>query len=244
MSAVVNLIMILTNIMNKFFRVIRHLEKNRALNVQNLHLLGHSLGSHIMSYVGKNFTDPKIYRITALDPAQPGFQGRNPMIRLNKTDANFIDVIHTDGRPFLPWLGLGMTVGVGDVDLFVNGGKWQPNCLLDGETFYKSFFEIPKITVAILYNLATCSHTRAPRYMAAAIKEPCHMWAYRYNAQTASLRWTDFVIDDSCDAESCSKMGLDTPQLPARGNFAFETSGTYPFCSKLFLNIILFQIKN
>ncbi|XP_057338618.1 pancreatic triacylglycerol lipase-like [Microplitis mediator] len=212
-------------------RVIHYLQDNYSLDVQNVHLLGHSLGSHIMGYVGKNFTDPKIHRITALDPAQPGFQGRNPEVRLDNTDADFVDVVHTDGKPFLPFLGLGMTSGVGDVDYFVNGGKWQPNCLLDGESFpYKSFYQIPKVTITILYNLVTCSHTRAPRYMAAAIKEPCYMWAYRYNATTASLRWTDFVLEDKCDANSCSLMGLSAPRLPARGNFALETTGTYPFC--------------
>ncbi|XP_034945186.1 pancreatic triacylglycerol lipase-like [Chelonus insularis] len=212
-------------------RVIHYLKANASLDLSKVHLFGHSLGAHIMAYVGKNFTNPPIHRITALDPAQPGFQGKNALVRLNNSDASFIDVVHTDGKPFLPFLGLGMTSGVGHVDFFVNGGKWQPNCLLDGEAFpYKNFWEIPMITITILYNLATCSHTRAPRYMAAAIKEPCHMWAYRYNATTASFRWSDFIIDDKCDVDSCSMMGLETVHFPARGNFAFETSGIYPFC--------------
>ncbi|KAK0164528.1 hypothetical protein PV328_003145 [Microctonus aethiopoides] len=212
-------------------RVINHLKMNHSLNPATLHLLGHSLGSHIMAYVGKNITNPSVNRITALDPAQPGFEGKNPIIRLDESDASFIDVIHTDGRSFLPFLGLGMTSGVGTVDLFVNGGKWQPNCILDGESFpYKSIYKLPKITINILYNLATCSHSRAPRYMAAAIKESCHMWAHRYHLESASLRWRNFIADEKCDKISCTIMGLQTTQFPARGNFVIETSGTYPFC--------------
>lgn len=84
-----------------------------------------------------------------MDPAQPGFQGRNAKIRLNETDAKFIDVLHTDGKPFIPFLGLGMTTSVGTVDFFINGGLFQPNCVIDGENFmYKSFYDIPNITLA------------------------------------------------------------------------------------------------
>ncbi|XP_015123706.1 pancreatic lipase-related protein 2 [Diachasma alloeum] len=210
-------------------RLIRYLTNSTSLTPSNVHLLGHSLGAHIMGYVGKSISG--IRRITALDPAQPGFEGKNPLIRLNGSDAQFVDVIHTDGRPFLPLLGLGYTSGVGNVDFFVNGGKFQPNCVLDGENFpYKRLAEIPKITIAVLYNLASCSHTRAPRYMAAAIKEPCNMWGYRYNATQATLRYENFIIDDECDVDNCTPMGLTTHHFPALGNFAMETSGTYPFC--------------
>lgn len=84
----------------------------------------------------------------------------------------------------------------------------------------------------VLYNLATCSHSRAPRYMAAAIRENCNMWGYRYEAESSSLRYEKFIIDDKCDSESCSKMGIDTHGYPATGSFAMMTSGTYPFCLK------------
>lgn len=69
-------------------------------------------------------------------------------MRLDENDAKFIDVVHTDGRPFLPFLGLGMSVRVGHVDFFVNGGKYQPNCILDSEgSMYKSLLDIPEMTI-------------------------------------------------------------------------------------------------
>jgi len=40
---------------------------------------------------------PGLGRITGLDPAEPYFQGTPPIVRLDPTDAKFVDVIHTDG---------------------------------------------------------------------------------------------------------------------------------------------------
>lgn len=40
-----------------------------------------------------------------LDPAEPYFQGTDAFMRLDTSDATFVDVIHTDGLPFDPKLG-------------------------------------------------------------------------------------------------------------------------------------------
>jgi pancreatic triacylglycerol lipase len=45
--------------------------------------------------------------IIALDPAGPYFENTDPAVRLDPTDALFVDVIHTDGSHNL-LLGLGM----------------------------------------------------------------------------------------------------------------------------------------
>ena len=55
----------------------------KSLTLDNVHLIGHSLGSHIAGYVGKNLTG-SIGRITGLDPAEPYFQGiERLVIKLN-----------------------------------------------------------------------------------------------------------------------------------------------------------------
>ena len=117
-----------------------------SANPSTFYLLGHSLGAHVMAYVGKSI--PGIKRITgsnkneklwnyfiilrrlelfiyfaALDPAKPGFQKKDAKVRLHHSDAKFVDVIHT-------YAGFGMTESVGVVDFFVNGGGPQPGCKL------------------------------------------------------------------------------------------------------------------
>lgn len=44
-----------------------------------------------------------------MDPAGPYFESTDPKVRLDPTDALFVDVIHTDGSHNL-LLGLGMTI--------------------------------------------------------------------------------------------------------------------------------------
>lgn len=82
------------------------------LDPHKIHLMGHSLGAHVSSYFAKSF--PGIYRITAFDPAQPGFEGSPKEVRLDKSDAEFVDVIHTSGRPFIPLLGCGFITPIGN----------------------------------------------------------------------------------------------------------------------------------
>jgi Lipase. len=50
--------------------------------------------------------------VTGLDPAQPCFQDDSPDIRLDPSDADFIDVIHTNGR-ILMKVGLGLPEPIG-----------------------------------------------------------------------------------------------------------------------------------
>lgn len=54
--------------------------KNSGFNLKSFHLIGHSLGGHLVGYIGKNVYEKsnktfKITRITALDPAGPFFYG-------------------------------------------------------------------------------------------------------------------------------------------------------------------------
>uniref|UniRef100_A0A8C9FSD2 Triacylglycerol lipase n=1 Tax=Pavo cristatus TaxID=9049 RepID=A0A8C9FSD2_PAVCR len=69
----------------------------------NVHIIGHSLGAHVAGEAGKR--RPGIGRITGLDPAQPYFQDTPIEVRLDKSDAEFVDVIHTDTAPTIPNLG-------------------------------------------------------------------------------------------------------------------------------------------
>ena len=63
-----------------------------------MHFIGFSLGAHISGQAAEllKLNNITVDRITALDPAEPCFDEVNLPLRLNKTNADFIDVIHTD----------------------------------------------------------------------------------------------------------------------------------------------------
>lgn len=102
--------------------------KQKAINESRifngkLYLVGHSLGAHISahaSYVIRNSEETEdagwlVERITGLDPAQPCFTSVDPSLKLDKTDAEFVDVIHTNAGSIL-FLGLGLPDSLGNLE--------------------------------------------------------------------------------------------------------------------------------
>lgn len=73
-----------------------------------MHIIGFSLGAHVSGFAGAEL--PGLSRITGLDPAGPLFESQHPKARLDSTDANFIDVIHSNGENLILG-GLGMLNG-------------------------------------------------------------------------------------------------------------------------------------
>ncbi|XP_030755493.1 lipase member H-like isoform X2 [Sitophilus oryzae] len=96
----------------------------RATTDVGKHYVGHSLGAHVSGFAGREVKYGKIGRITALDPALPGFNlGLVEYGKLNKSDALFVDVIHTCAGVLGYWDPLG------HVDIYPNGGvPPQPGC--------------------------------------------------------------------------------------------------------------------
>ena len=105
------------------------------INPDDVHLIGHSLGAHVAGYAGERIT-PKIARITGLDPAALYFEHTDPKVRLDPSDAKFVDVIHTDSAGYLSQpsslpINVGVFQSIGHVDYFVNGIFRQKNYNLD-----------------------------------------------------------------------------------------------------------------
>uniref|UniRef100_A0A1A9X5J9 Lipase domain-containing protein n=1 Tax=Glossina brevipalpis TaxID=37001 RepID=A0A1A9X5J9_9MUSC len=95
--------------------------------LENIHLIGHSLGAHIMGAAGRRFqqlTNLSIPRITGLDPAKPCFTEGESLSGLMRGDADFVDIIHSNNNV------LGKGEPVGDVDFYPGGlVPLVPGCL-------------------------------------------------------------------------------------------------------------------
>ena len=66
-------------------------------------------------------------RITGLDPAEPHFAKNHRPVRLDRSAAKYVDVVHTDASAFIRG-GFGIIEPIGHVDFFPNGGTAQPGC--------------------------------------------------------------------------------------------------------------------
>ncbi|NXG57208.1 LIPR3 protein, partial [Hemiprocne comata] len=104
---------------------LKTLQKMFRYSPRETHLIGHSLGAHAAGEAGRRFQD--IRRITGLDPAGPYFEGTPPEVRLDPSDANFVDVIHSNAAHF-PAVGLGIYNTSGHLDFYPNGGSVMPGC--------------------------------------------------------------------------------------------------------------------
>ncbi|KAK9536681.1 hypothetical protein VZT92_006444 [Zoarces viviparus] len=107
--------------------------QRHGASLSSIHMIGVSLGAHISGFVGAKLNGA-IGRITALDPAGPQFTGTLPEDRLDPTDAQFVDVLHTDID------SLGFREPLGHIDFYANGGADQPGCprtILSGGAYFK-----------------------------------------------------------------------------------------------------------
>ncbi|RWS19265.1 pancreatic lipase-related protein 2-like protein, partial [Leptotrombidium deliense] len=187
---------------------------------------------------------PQIGRITALDPAGPDFYEDNPEARLDRSDAAYVDAIHTDyGNVVLEGLGLQDTVGMDD--FYPNGGYRQPGC---GVT--KGLFNVLQSGIGEgLSKTVACNHQRSwglfivnPK----AMDEHCQYVGYECDS------WDKFregkCGDCGAQGEQCgvfSVLGKDDPDYgnhylqhmnvmktidTKKRKLYFKTDDNKPFC--------------
>ncbi|XP_051893854.1 lipoprotein lipase-like isoform X2 [Pristis pectinata] len=135
-------------------KLINWLEKRERTPASKMHLIGYSLGAHVAGFAGSRVTN-KLGRITGLDPAGPVFEGLHAQERLSPDDATFVDVLHTFTRE-----SLGMSIGirqpVGHVDIYPNGGSFQPGCDLQ-----KAVNNIAMYGIYAFSEAVKCEHERS-----------------------------------------------------------------------------------
>ncbi|XP_056633738.1 pancreatic lipase-related protein 2-like [Diorhabda sublineata] len=131
----------------------------KGLEPRKIHLIGFSLGAHVCGTASESLKNEGhlIGRITGLDPASPLFRNnylREKYKKLDRSDAEFVDVVHTDSSPYLTD-GFGLWDPIGHVDFFPNGGQDQPGCNDVKDSIVVSHFERG------LSSELVCSHIRA-----------------------------------------------------------------------------------
>ncbi|KAJ8666847.1 hypothetical protein QAD02_008509 [Eretmocerus hayati] len=200
----------------------------RAEQWGQIHCVGHSLGAHICGYAANEMKRRNsswvLRRITGLDPAQPCFHTNELALKLDKQDAPFVDVIHTNGR-FLSKLGFGLPEPMGHVDFFPNGGKQQPGCQTTG-------FTIPIISIPTsALSRAVCHHGRSYVYFTEsilnAVSNKCVFWAQPWDR---SYRDIKRILITTCKPGKCTEMGINSVKYNLRGTFFVLTAATGPFC--------------
>ncbi|XP_077294589.1 phospholipase A1-like [Arctopsyche grandis] len=210
-------------------RFLEQLVNATGANIKDFHFVGHSLGAHICSYASNRLG--RVRRITGLDPAQPCFITTELANLLDKSDADFVDVIHTNGRK-LTKLGLGVPKACGHQDFFPNGGMKQPGCKKGGK---KGFFsKIVPISKEKLLR-AMCNHGRAHLLFTESLKNhKCsligHKWDLSYKGVNTSMIIPCYNSVNTTDNTTCAELGIRSVNSPARGSFYVLTSDKTPFC--------------
>ncbi|XP_059543271.1 lipase member H isoform X3 [Myotis daubentonii] len=128
----------------------------KGASLDDIYMIGVSLGAHISGFVGEEYNG-KLGRITGLDPAGPLFNGKPPEDRLDPSDAQFVDVIHSDID------ALGYKEPLGNIDFYPNGGLDQPGCpktIFGGMQYFK------------------CDHQKSVYLYLSSLRENCTVTAY------------------------------------------------------------------
>ncbi|KAK0080967.1 hypothetical protein PV325_013019 [Microctonus aethiopoides] len=146
----------------------------KRIDQKNLHIIGFSLGAHVAGFIGKLFAPIKVPRITGLDPAGPEFISKPPYRRLDKSDAEFVDVIHTESNAAGTWQPLG------HVDFYPNSGQEQKGC---------KWYDFP------------CSHKMAYKFYTQSISNPakfvglrCDLYINEFDKKFENCRKEEIIV--------------------------------------------------
>jgi len=206
-------------------QLITFMQNKTGARPEDMHIIGHSLGAHVSGYAGERLR--YLGRITGMDPAEPYFQDTDKVVRLDPTDALFVDVIHTDGASFYSTdFGLGMGQACGHVDYFPNGGHDQPGCDAGPITHIlnEGIFTGAKEFVA-------CNHLRSYHFFTESINSGCPFEGFKCDTEDHFNAGQCLP----CTGGACGYMGLNADRAkPARGapnvKYYLKTGDRTPFC--------------
>uniref|UniRef100_A0A1L8EGD6 Putative phospholipase a1-like protein n=1 Tax=Haematobia irritans TaxID=7368 RepID=A0A1L8EGD6_HAEIR len=138
-------VMAVPGVGKKIASLVDYLVEHHGLKLEDLEIIGHSLGAHVAGFTGKNISKGQAHAIIGLDPALPLYSYDKPAKRLASTDAHYVESIQTNGGT------LGFLKPIGKGAFYPNGGKSQPGCGVD--------------------LAGSCAHSRAVTYYVEAIEK-------------------------------------------------------------------------
>jgi hypothetical protein len=192
----------------KIGHLLNFLVRNGYTTVDKIHMTGHSLGAHVAGYTGKTFFElygAKLPRVTGFDPALPRFGDAPDSNRLDRTDADFVDVIHTNAGPLMTG-DLGMREPCGHFDVYPNKGSSQPGC------------------GGSLELISICSHLRVVTLWAESVNSDRFIAC---QCDDDNYKGKDQFTTCSCERNE-AVMGEGTPSS-AHGIYYLTTNGNKPF---------------
>ncbi|XP_016948067.1 uncharacterized protein LOC108023287 [Drosophila biarmipes] len=215
--------------------LLRNLQQHKGLDLMRTHVIGFSLGAHVSGFAGAEL--PGLSRITGLDPAGPLFEAQHPKVRLDSSDAEFVDVIHSNGENLILG-GLGSWQPMGHVDYYPNGGRVQTGC---------SNLFVGAVTDFIWSAQAAedeegrslCNHRRAYKFFIDSVAPRCLFPAFPCASYDDFLKGRCFPCaqDDEDLAEGvprCGNMGYYADRSTGRGQLYLLTREEEPFCAHQF----------
>uniref|UniRef100_A0A8B9JED7 triacylglycerol lipase n=2 Tax=Astyanax mexicanus TaxID=7994 RepID=A0A8B9JED7_ASTMX len=194
------------------------LQDEQQLSLEQVHLIGYSLGAHVAGYAGE-FVRGTIGRITGLDPAGPMFEGAEPHKRLSPDDAEFVDVLHTYTREALG-VSIGIQEPIGDIDIYPNGGDVQPGCSL-GDV-------LSTAAAGNFMDVMKCEHERAVHLFVDSLMNRDHA-SFAYQC-TGPDRFNKGICL-SCRKNRCNNIGYNARKMRKRRNskMYLKTRADTPF---------------
>ncbi|XP_011182031.1 uncharacterized protein Pnliprp1_0 [Zeugodacus cucurbitae] len=215
--------------------LLQNLKEYKGLNLTRTHIIGFSLGAHVSGFAGAEL--PGLARITGLDPAGPLFEAQHPKVRLDNSDAEFVDVIHSNGENLILG-GLGSWQPMGHVDFYPNGGRVQTGCsnLFVGAV---TDFIWSAQTADEEEGRSLCNHRRAYKFFIDSVAPRCMFPAYPCNSYDDFIKGECFPCAQNDDdltegVPRCGNMGYYADRSTGRGQLYLLTREEEPFCAHQF----------
>ncbi|XP_030562119.1 uncharacterized protein LOC115763631 [Drosophila novamexicana] len=109
------------------------LHEEAGMRFEDLQLIGFSMGAHVAGLASKHLQTGRVRVIRALDPALPFFRYAQEKERLSRSDADYVEVLHTSVGSY------GFDRPLGHVDFYANWGSQQPGCFWHECSHWRAF---------------------------------------------------------------------------------------------------------